>query len=128
MTRAALGIGFSSTAGAEAMISAMRQALDRAGVGEATLHASERKSRSDSLRRAAASLGMILVFHDEAALRQRASDVASHSARVEALAGVGSLAEAAALVGAGAGSRLILPKFSADGVSCAVAVGAEDRS
>ncbi len=128
MTRAALGIGFSSRADAEAIACAVRQALDRTGGGGATLHASERKRGSDSLRRAAESLGLALHFHAEAALRARASDVVSRSARVQAVAGVGSLAEAAALVGAGAGSRLVLPKFSQDGVSCAVAIGPEDRA
>ncbi len=128
MTRAALGIGFSSTASAEAVACAVQQALERAGVDAATLHASERKRHSESLRQAAESLGLALVFHAEAALRARGSDVVSRSARVQALAGVGSLAEAAALVGAGAGSRLVLAKFSQDGVSCAVAIGLEDRS
>jgi cobalt-precorrin 5A hydrolase len=42
---------------------------------------------------------------------------------VAALYGVGSVAEAAALVGAGEGARVIVPKFSGDGVSCAVARG-----
>ncbi len=128
MTRVALGIGFSSMADAEAIACAVGQALDRAGGGAATLHASERKRRSDRLRQAAESLGLALFFHAEAGLRARDGDVVSRSARVEALAGVGSIAEAAALVGAGAGSRLIVPKFSLGGVSCAVAVGPEDRS
>ncbi len=60
MTRAAVGIGFSSVAGAGTIARAVRQALDRAGVSAATLDASERKRDSDSLRQAAESLGMAL--------------------------------------------------------------------
>ena len=68
---------------------------------------------------------MPITFHDESALQNRAAEVASHSPRIEALAGVGSLAEAAALVGAGENARLIVEKFSLDGVSCAVAFRSE---
>jgi cobalamin biosynthesis protein CbiG len=45
----------------------------------------------------------------------------TRSARVEAVTGLPSLAEAAALAGAGANSRLLLARISEDGVSVAVA-------
>ena len=76
-----------------------------------------------ALEDAAASLGLPLHRCDAAALRAVGQGVVSHSARVAALHGVGSVAEAAALVGAGAGARVIVPKFSADGVSVAAARG-----
>ncbi|SNB78861.1 cobalt-precorrin 5A hydrolase [Rhodoblastus acidophilus] len=122
---AAVGVGFSSTATAEGIASAVRLALARAHAPAASLHASARKRDSQTLAEAARALVLPLVFHDEADLRRRGGDVASHSPRIAALAGVGSLAEAAALAGAGEGSRLIVTKFSRDGVSCAVAIVSE---
>jgi cobalt-precorrin 5A hydrolase len=103
-------------------VAAVVAGLQRANAIEATLHASARKRESQPLAEAARILVMPLVFHDEADLRRRDGDVVSHSPRIAALAGVGSLAEAAALAGAGENSRLIVAKFSRDGVSCAVAI------
>ncbi|MCW2315970.1 cobalt-precorrin 5A hydrolase [Rhodoblastus acidophilus] len=122
---AAVGVGFSSTATAEGIASVVRLALARAQAATASLHASARKRDSQSLAEAALMLAMPLAFHEETALQSRAADVVSHSPRIAALAGVGSLAEAAALAGAGEGSRLIVEKFSRDGVSCAVAIVSE---
>jgi len=122
---AAVGVGFSSTATAEGIASVVRLALARAQAAKASLHASARKRDSTPLEEAARELALPLTFHDEADLRRRGGDVVSHSPRIAALAGVGSLAEAAALAGAGEGSRLIVEKFSRDGVSCAVAIASE---
>ena len=49
----------------------------------------------------------------------------TRSQRVEALLGLPSLAEAAALAGAGPHSRLILARISEGGASCAVAMNEE---
>jgi len=125
--QAAIGLGFSSTADAEAITRVVRMAAERAGANAAALHTSARKRNSENLRQAAQSLGLDLVFHDDTALRQRDAEVVSRSSLVERLVGVGSLAEAAALVGAGLGARLIVCKFNLDGVSCAVALPPEDR-
>ena len=117
-----MGLGFSSTATAQAIVGAVVAALQRARAIEGVLHVSARKRDSKNLAEAAQILVMPLVFHDENDLRRRAADVISHSPRIVALAGVGSLAEAAALVGAGENSRLLVEKFSRVGVSCAVAI------
>ncbi|MBB4196867.1 hypothetical protein CCR94_10230 [Rhodoblastus sphagnicola] len=122
---AAVGLGFSSTATAEAIARVVRLALDRAQKTEATLHTSVRKRDSETLKNAAQNLQMRLTFHEDSKLQDRAAEVVSHSPRIEALAGVGSLAEAAALAGAGENARLIVEKFSLDGVSCAVALASE---
>jgi len=121
----AVGVGFSSLATAEAIAAGVRLAFERAGMTEATLHVSARKRDSEPLKQAAQMLGIPLVFHDEADLQKRDSDVVSRSPLVMTLAGVGSLAEAAALLGAGENSRLIVEKFSLNGVSCAVAIASE---
>lgn len=47
--------------------------------------------------------------------------VPTRSARIEAARGIGSLAEAAALAGAGMGALLILPRISDASVTCALA-------
>jgi len=123
---AALGLGFSTLATAEAIAQGVRLALARANLTEAPLHTSARKRDSVPLKEAAAKLKLPLVFHEESALQKRDAEVISRSELVRALTGVGSLAEAAALAGAGANARLIVQKFSLNGVSCAVALGVED--
>jgi cobalt-precorrin 5A hydrolase len=51
-----------------------------------------------------------------------ASDrVETHSERVAALAGVGSVAEAAALAAAGPASKLIVPRLIVGAATCALA-------
>jgi len=117
---AVVGIGCRAGASAEAIARRVGEARARAGLEIASLHTAASVA-APALAQAAARLGLPLHRHDEAALRQVAGRVVSHSPRVEARFGVGSVAEAAALVGAGGGSRLVVPKFSAEGVSCAVA-------
>lgn len=121
----AVGVGFSTLATAEAIARGVRLALERAQKNADALHASARKRDSAPLQQAAEELGLPLVFHDEADLQKRDAEVVSRSSLVMTLAGVGSLAEAAALAGAGENSRLIVEKFSLNGVSCAVAIASE---
>ena len=54
-------------------------------------------------------------------LRARDKDVLTRSARVEELLGVGSVAEAAALAGAGSGSILLAPRDATTRLACAIA-------
>jgi cobalt-precorrin 5A hydrolase len=127
--RAAIGVGCKSNVGAETIARVVRQALDRAPSSSAAgLHTSSRKSGDKELLEAARSLGLDLALHDDEALRARDAEVVSRSQRIAEMFSVGSVAEAAALVGAGVGSHLIVPKFSADGVSCAIAVAPEDSA
>ena len=116
----AVGIGCRASASAEAIARLVREACARAGVAEASLHAPDFLA-NPALATAAAGLGLPLHRHDAAALTVAAPRVISHSARVMEKFGVGSVAEAAALAGAGADAKIVVPKFSADGVSCAVA-------
>jgi len=116
----AVGLGCSSQASVAAIVAALREARARAACEIASLHTGA-DVRSTALEAAAAELGLPLTRHDSAALSATADRVVSRSPRVEAKFGVGSVAEAAALAGAGPGARLIVAKFSAEGVSCAVA-------
>ncbi|RBP13171.1 cobalt-precorrin 5A hydrolase [Roseiarcus fermentans] len=128
--RVAIGVGCRSNAGAETLVAVIRDATARSPAGSTvvSLHSSARKAGDADLLEAAGRRGLDLILHDEAALRARDAEIPSRSARVIGIAGVGSLAEAAALVGAGEGSRFVVRKFSASGVSCAVAVAAESKS
>jgi len=118
---AAVGIGLRAGASVDAIVCGVREALARAGLDAAALYA-PRGKHGPALAEAAKRLGVSLHLCDEAALKA-AAGVVSFSARVAALYGVGSVAEAAALLGAGEGARIVVAKFSADGVSCAVARG-----
>jgi cobalt-precorrin 5A hydrolase len=117
---AVVGIGCRAGASAEAIASVVDEAGLRAGLEIVSLHTAVSVG-APALDAAAARLGLPLYRHDAAALAAVAARVKSHSAQVAARFGVGSVAEAAALAGAGEGSRLLVPKFSAEGVSCAVA-------
>jgi cobalt-precorrin 5A hydrolase len=121
----AVGVGFSTLATAEAIARGVRLALERAGKTTDALHTSARKRDSAPLKQAADALSLRLVFHEEADLQKRDAEVVSRSSLVMTLTGVGSLAEAAALAGAGETARLIVEKFSLNGVSCAVAIASE---
>jgi cobalamin biosynthesis protein CbiG len=120
---AAVGIGCRSGATAEAIVRLVEEARALAGGGAMTLHAAADLNRP-ALEEAASQLGWPLIRHEKAELLGVAHLVASHSRRVAGLHGVGSLCEAAALAGAGGWrARIVVAKFSADGVSCAVARG-----
>jgi precorrin-4/cobalt-precorrin-4 C11-methyltransferase len=89
------------------------------------LFTSDHKRHEQGLKDAAAALGIELVFLPRAALEAAAPRCETRSQRVEKLLGLPSLAEAAALAGAGGGSRLVLKRISENGASCAVAQSAE---
>ncbi|WP_284247317.1 cobalamin biosynthesis protein, partial [Methylobacterium haplocladii] len=61
------------------------------------------------------------------ALRAVDARVPTRSARIEAQRGVGSVAEAAALAGAGPGTVLILPRIASAGTTCALALTAKSE-
>jgi cobalt-precorrin 5A hydrolase len=101
----------------------VRQALEHAPGAEARgLFSIRDKSGETGLIEAAGRLGLDLVFLTRDALRARASSVQTHSAGSERAFGVPSVAEAAALAGAGADSVLIVPRIAGQGATCAIAV------
>jgi cobalt-precorrin 5A hydrolase len=100
----------------------VRQALDRtpdaAPLGLFTL---ADKSGEAGLSEAAGRLGLEIVYLTREALLARAEDIQVRSARAESLFGVPSVAEAAALAGAGPASVLIVPRLAEGGATCAIA-------
>jgi cobalt-precorrin 5A hydrolase len=130
--RLAIGIGCRKGCSGENIASLVRQALTLAArsdktVGgtqaqqESVMFTSEAKGGEPGVTEAAATLGMKLVFLPRAELEAASSRCATRSARVQRLIGLPSLAEAAALAGAGEGSRLVLERISGGGASCALA-------
>ena len=118
----AIGVGCRTGVSAEAIADLVRRAIERSGrAGRAALFTAVEKQSEAGLREAAVKLGLPLVFLPRAALAAMSDGAVTRSERVVDLFGVPSLAETAALAGAGAGSELIVARISADGVTCAIA-------
>ncbi|MGA9601616.1 MAG: cobalamin biosynthesis protein, partial [Methylocystis sp.] len=79
----------------------------------------------DDFRKAASLVGAIFVALPLEKLRGREADLLTHSPRVEAMFGLGSLVEALALAAAGEGSRLLAPRLATDRLACAIAAARE---
>jgi len=121
--RYAIGVAGRQGVDAPALTELVRLTASRWGVAaqSARLVAPERPEDRAAFEDAAAAFGVPLVFLPMAELRARAGDVLSHSPRVAAMFGVGSVAEALALIGAGADSRLLGPRVATARLTCAIA-------
>ena len=109
------GIGFRKDAG----IDSLRDALARAG-GDAAQALATAKDKADSPVIQALTAEMALHLHAVPLERLRNQPTLTQSARVQARYGTGSLAEAAALVAAGPGARLLAARVtSQDGKATA---------
>jgi cobalt-precorrin 5A hydrolase len=122
-TMIAIGIGCRRGVPARAIEALIRRALTQASAATVGgLFTIEDKAGEPGLIEAANRLGLSLTFVGRDALRAQASHVQTRSPRAEAEFGVPSVAEAAALAGAGANANLIVPRIAADGVTCAIAI------
>jgi cobalt-precorrin 5A hydrolase len=118
----AIGVGCRLGCSAEAIEGLVRQALERApAVRRLGLFTIRDKAGEPGLIEAADRLGLDLMYIDRDALRDHAAAVQTPSARAESLFGVPSVAEAAALAGAGHGSVLLVPRIAGQGATCAIA-------
>ncbi len=119
------GLGCRRGAPAEDVLAAITYALSVAGreaTGLARLATSAAKAGEPGLRHAAAVLGLELLSLPEAALHAAAPHCLTRSARALEATGLPSLAEAAALAGAGEGARLLGPRVAAGrAATCALA-------
>jgi cobalt-precorrin 5A hydrolase len=119
--RAVAGIGCRKGVSAEEVEAAVARAvplgrsLDALAIGEG-------KRAEAGIMAAAERLGLPIVLVGAEALAAAAPRALSRSARVEALLGLPSLAETAALAAAGPASRLLGPRLAVGRVACAVAV------
>ena len=118
----AIGLGCRRGVSGDVIVSLVREALSRIEQqGAAALFTVEGKRSEAGLAQAAQALAMPLHFLAQEALEAVADKAQTHSPRVEALFGVPSVAETAALAGAGPGAVLILPRIASDNVTCAIA-------
>lgn len=119
------GLGCRRGAAREDVLAAIAHALSvagRDGAALARLATSAAKADEPGLRGAAATLGLELLALPEAALHAAAPCCLTRSARALEATGLPSLAEAAALAGAGEGARLLGPRVAAGrAVTCALA-------
>lgn len=121
----AIGVGCRRGAARDSIAALIRRARRSAGVEQAAavLFSLDRKAGEAGLLAAADLLGLPLRFLTAPELAAMDSLISTRSARVEEATGIASVAEAAALAGAGKGARLVLPRIAADGVTCAIACG-----
>ncbi|WP_328837822.1 cobalamin biosynthesis protein [Methylobrevis albus] len=121
-----VAVGLGSRRGVEvaAVVSLVQRALARvASEAPVALFAPVEKYGEPAFAQAALELGLPLVHLPKAALQAASDRTVTHSERVVQLFGVPSVAETCALAGAGDGSRIIVPRMTADGVTCAIAIG-----
>ena len=118
----AIGLGCRRGVSGDVIASLVREALASIKqTGAATLFTVDGKRAEAGLAQAAQALAMPLRFLPQDALEAVSDQAQTRSARVEALFGVPSVAETAALAGAGPGAVLILPRIARDNVTCAIA-------
>jgi cobalt-precorrin 5A hydrolase len=118
------GIGCRRGASAAAIEAVIGAALARAGLGKDSLSliaAAAAKCDEPGIAAAASALGLPLVCVPRPELENAGERAATRSARVLALTGVPSLAEAAALAAAGKTARLLLPRIALGPATCALA-------
>lgn len=120
--KVAVGIGCRKDCAADAIAGLVHKAIGR--LPEAVpfgLFTLADKQDEPGLAEAAGRLGLELTYLSREALKAREAEARTRSARAESLFGIASVAEAAALAGAGPGSVLVVPRIAADGATCAVA-------
>lgn len=118
----AIGIGCRSGCPAQTIVALVRRVMAQAGEdGIAALFTAVEKRSEAGIAAAAAELGLPLVYLPRAALEAAAPAAETRSERVVALFGVPSLAETAALAGAGHGAALVVRRVSEGGATCAAA-------
>jgi len=124
------GIGCRSGVTAIELNSAIEAALSLRVAAGKTLHriaAPAAKARETGLAAVAAARGVPLVLVTQADLEAADSRTLTRSERAVATMKVGSVAEAAALAGAGPTARLLGPRIAIGPVTCALAEGGASR-
>jgi cobalt-precorrin 5A hydrolase len=118
------GIGCRKGASASEIGAAISAALTRAGLQHDALDviaAPAMKAGEPGIAAAATRLGVPLVLVPQADLEAAGARTATRSARVVALMGVPSAAEAAALAAGGPAARLLAPRTAVGPATCALA-------
>lgn len=115
------GIGCKTQCDAEVIIDLIQRAARLTQCQPELLALPAFKADEAGPRAAAAQLGLHLMLVEREALMAAQPRCVTHSARALSAVGLASIAEAAALAAAGASGRLILPRISENGATCALA-------
>ena len=118
------GVGCRKGARAADIEAAIAAAFDRAGVAASQLRliaTSAAKGDEPGIALAASAIGVPLVLIQPGDLAAAGIRATTRSERVMALAGVPSVAEAAALAAGGPDARLIVPRIAVGPATCALA-------
>lgn len=118
------GIGCRKGARAVDIEAAIVAAFARVGVAASELRViatSAAKSGEPGIAAAASAIGVPLVLISQGDLEAAGARATTRSARVVALTGVPSVAEAAALAAGGPAARLIMPRIAVGLATCALA-------
>jgi cobalt-precorrin 5A hydrolase len=124
----AAGLGCRKGCPAEEIVALVRLAMERAELSMEVLSglfAPAFKHGETGLGEAARALGVPLVLIPEPVMKAAEPRAVTRSERVIALTGLASIAETAALAGAGLSSHLVQPRIASRNVTCAIA--ASDR-
>jgi cobalt-precorrin 5A hydrolase len=121
--RYAIGVAGRKGVDAQELVALVREAATAQHIEMrgAMLAALEGRADAQGFRDAAQQLAVNVAFLPLDALRGRNNELLTRSPRVEALYGVGSLAEALALAAAGENSRLLAPRMATARLACAIA-------
>ena len=125
--RLVAGIGFRRATTSAEIVALLHRALREAGLAPdrlAAIATAADRAGEPAIREAAAAFGLAPTALAAAALTAVDARVVTRSGRIEASRGVGSVAEAAALAGAGPAARLLLPRITSAGATCALAASA----
>lgn len=122
----AIGIGANSQAHKHDFATALTEAREATG-GADVVATFDVAIFADHVRDAAREAGLAYRSVTLDAMRARSGDCLTRSERTLSLFGVASIAEAAALVGAGAGSQLIMARRIAGTITIAAAQSADER-
>ncbi len=118
------GVGCRKGGPAPDVEAAIRAALTRTGIASDALDCiatAAAKTEEAGIAAAAAKFGIAVLLISDEALRAASGRTVTRSERVQALTGVPSVAEAAALAAAGPSSRLISSRLVVGTATCALA-------
>ncbi|MCW6510641.1 cobalamin biosynthesis protein [Lichenifustis flavocetrariae] len=124
--RLAIGVGCRRECSAATIVALVTETCTGLDRTDARLFTLEAKHAEPGLHEAAALLDLPMIFLPLGALNAALPGVSIRSARVEQAVGVASVAEAAALAGAGAGARLLVSRRVSAGATCAIARSMDD--
>ena len=122
----AIGIGCRKGCSGDVLIRLVSQALAEwpehlAEHGVRKMFTIDDKRDEAGIKQAADLLGIELVYLSREQLNAAMPRTKTYSPRAQKLFGVGSVAEASALAGAGDKAVLIVPRVSSDNATCAIA-------